>query len=55
MQNKKAVWAIAQSAYKIEAESILASLERLEQDAFNHAVQVLAEAPRIATSGCGHS
>ncbi len=55
MQNKEAVWAIAQSAYKIEAESILASLERLEQDAFNHAVQVLAEAPRIATSGCGHS
>ncbi len=55
MQKRDAIWQAAAHAYKIEAESIAASFERLDPAAFENAVGALARAPRIAASGCGHS
>jgi D-arabinose 5-phosphate isomerase GutQ len=47
--------AAAKAAYQIEADCILEELAYLDDDQFMKAVDVLAKAPRIGTSGCGHS
>ncbi len=43
------------NAFKIESESILATGEAIDREEFRKAVVALAEAPRIAAAGCGHS
>ncbi|MDP4133392.1 MAG: SIS domain-containing protein [Bacillota bacterium] len=45
----------AKNAYKIEAECISKMLENFDEEAFSKAVKLLKEAPRIGTTGCGHS
>lgn len=45
----------ARDAYEIEAECIREELEYFDDAVFAKAVEVLAKAPRIGTSGCGHS
>ena len=45
----------AYDAFKIESESILKTGEILNKDELEKAVVALAKAPRIASSGCGHS
>lgn len=47
--------AAARAAYEIEASCIREMLRYFDEDAFQRAVRMLAEAPRIAASGCGHS
>ena len=46
---------IAKEAFETEALGIKATLEALDAEAFTKAVKVLAKAPRIAASGCGHT
>lgn len=41
--------------YRIEAENITEMLAYLDEEAFGKAVALLKDAPRIGTSGCGHS
>lgn len=43
------------SAFTIESDSILATRDAFNLEAFAKAVDVLSTAPRIGTSGCGHS
>ena len=43
------------SAYDIEAQCIREMKDYIDADAFAKAVELLAKAPRIGTSGCGHS
>ncbi|NLB80963.1 MAG: SIS domain-containing protein [Clostridiaceae bacterium] len=45
----------AKNAYKIEAECISKMLLYFDEQAFSKAVELLKEAPRIGTVGCGHS
>lgn len=45
----------ARDAYKIEAQCIREELEYFNDEAFAKAVDCLAKADRIGTSGCGHS
>ena len=45
----------AREAYRTEAECIREMLAFFDDDAFSRAVELLAAAPRIGTSGCGHS
>ena len=45
----------AKAAYKIEAENISQMLDVFDDRAFSEAVALLKDAPRIGTSGCGHS
>ena len=42
-------------AYEIEQECIREMKEYINDDAFAKAVELLSKAPRIGTSGCGHS
>ncbi len=42
-------------AFNIESECIKELANHLDEDAFERAVDLLANAPRIGTSGCGHS
>ena len=42
-------------AFRIESESLLKTAEVLDPKEVEKAVQVLAKAERIASSGCGHS
>ncbi len=44
----------AKSTYEIEAESIHEMLKYFDEEAFGQAVELLAKAERIGTSGCGH-
>ena len=46
---------IMKQAFQREQETILATGERMDPEAFERAVYALADAPRIATTGCGHS
>ena len=46
---------VAFDAFKIESESILATGEAIDKAEFEKAVVALANAPRIAAAGCGHS
>ena len=45
----------AMDAFKIEAESLIATAEAIDPREFERAVEVLAKAERIAAAGCGHS
>lgn len=45
----------ALAAYDIEAECIREMKEYFNEEAFAKAVELLAKAPRIGTTGCGHS
>lgn len=54
LESSKA-WEAATAAYTIEAEAIIHALSGIRKDDFMRAVEVLAAAPRIAVSGCGHS
>ena len=45
----------ALSSFKVESESILATGEAMDREEFKKAVVALANADRIAASGCGHS
>lgn len=51
---KEAVFA-AKEAYDIEAACIREMKEYFDEEAFSKAVEILASAQRIGTSGCGHS
>lgn len=46
---------MAKAAYTIEADCIREMLDYFDDEAFGEAVDLLAKAPRIGTSGCGHS
>lgn len=50
-QAMEAAWA----AYEIEAACIREMLDYFDEEAFARAVELLAAAPRIGASGCGHS
>ena len=43
------------NAFRIESDSILATRDCMDMEAFSRAVDVLSQAPRIAATGCGHS
>ena len=45
----------AKNAYKIESECIAEMLNYFDEEAFSKAVELLAKAERIGTTGCGHS
>lgn len=55
MDEGKSAWQAAQQAFRIEAEALSAMAGRLEEGEFLRAVEVLAGAERIGSSGCGHS
>lgn len=48
-------WAMATAAYEIEADAITRAFEGVKKEDFLRAVDALKKAPRIGTSGCGHS
>lgn len=52
---KKEAAQYAENAFSIEAEALRATWESMDKEAFAKAVEVLAKAPRIAASGCGHT
>ena len=45
----------AKAAYEIEYECIKGMLDYFNEEAFSNAVELLKNAERIGTSGCGHS
>ena len=45
----------ARAAYEIEYECIKGMLDYFNEEAFSEAVELLKNAERIGTSGCGHS
>ena len=47
--------AAAKNAYKIESECIATMLDYFDEEQFAKAVELLKNAQRIGTSGCGHS
>lgn len=52
---RESSWIAAKEAFAIEAESLQKTVEVQDREAFSRAVDALVHAPRIATSGCGHS
>lgn len=52
---KKESLLAAKAAYEIEYECIKEMANRFDEEAFSRAVELLKNAPRIGTSGCGHS
>lgn len=52
---KRESFSAAMEAFKIESECIRELASHLDKDDFEKAVDLLANAPRIGTSGCGHS
>lgn len=52
---KKSVLEYAKNAFLIEADAIEKALGFIEDEVFLEAVRVLEKAPRIGSSGCGHS
>lgn len=54
MISEKAMSA-AKNAYDIEEQCIKEMKDYFDGEAFSKAVELLASAPRIGTSGCGHS
>ena len=53
--SQERAWQAAMDAYQIEAEAISYALGGIERESFLSAVAALKCAPRIASSGCGHS
>ena len=52
---KKETMERALAAFTIESDSILATRDAMDMDAFEKAVDALSKAERIGTAGCGHS
>ena len=52
---EKQTFQAVKDAYKIESECIIKMLDYLDEDAFSKAVELLKNAERIGTCGCGHS
>ena len=52
---KKESLEAARAAYEIEYECIKGMLDYFNEEAFSEAVELLKNAERIGTSGCGHS
>lgn len=52
---KAVAWKYAQKSFSIEAAAIRKAIGAIDPQAFSRAVDVMAAAQRIATSGCGHS
>lgn len=52
---KKESLEAAKAAYEIEYECIKGMLDYFNEEAFSKAVELLKNAERIGTSGCGHS
>ena len=52
---KKQSLEAAKAAYEIEYECIKEMTKYFDEDAFSNAVELLKNAERIGTSGCGHS
>lgn len=52
---KKKALEQAKNAYKIESECINEMLNYFDEETFSKAVELLKNAPRIGTCGCGHS
>ena len=52
---KEAGMAYARNAFKIQAECLSEAFVHIDEREFARAVETLANAPRIAASGCGHS
>ncbi len=52
---KKEALIAAKAAYEIEYECIKTMLDYFDEEAFSAAVELLKDAPRIGTAGCGHS
>ena len=52
---KKETLEMVKQAYKIESECISTMLNYLDEESFSKAVELLKNAPRIGTCGCGHS
>ena len=52
---KKESLAAAKAAYEIEYECLREMVNHFDEDAFAKAVELLKNAPRIGTAGCGHS
>ena len=46
---------LALAAFTIESDSILATRDAIDPSVFAQAVDILSAAPRIGTTGCGHS
>lgn len=55
MNESMNAWQAAREAFRIESEALAAMPERLTEAEFLRAVEALAKAERIASSGCGHS
>ena len=53
--DREMIWTAGRRAYEIEADAVTASGAVVDEEAFMAAVELLAVAPRIAASGCGHS
>ena len=53
--DREMIWTAGRRAYEIEADAVTASGAVVDEEAFMPAVKLLAVAPRIAASGCGHS
>ena len=51
----EASWTAARQTFLIERDGLNATFEALDAREFSKAVDLLANAPRIAASGCGHS
>ena len=54
MVSKEAI-AAARAAYDIEAQCIVEMKDYFDDEQFAKAVELLSNAPRIGTAGCGHS
>jgi len=52
---KKDIWKYVEDSFNIESSAIMKALSFIDKSSFEHAVGVLANAGRIAASGCGHS
>ncbi len=52
---KKEALLAAKAAYEIEYECIKSMLDYFDDEAFSKAVELLKNAPRIGSVGCGHS
>jgi D-arabinose 5-phosphate isomerase GutQ len=52
---EETIWERAKAVFTIEAAALNGMAKTADEAAFGQAVELLAAAPRIAASGCGHS
>ena len=52
---KENIWKHAEESFAIESDALIKALACIDRGAFERAVTTLADAERIAASGCGHS